>query len=110
MLHGADYQSKDSHCIHCLTVVTYFSLHKTAKIRTGDVFRNSVWLFFTPYILGSGTIDFNEFCQMMNKKQEEDCDHEEEMKQAFCVFDKDGRWVCSQSDQKPVSTIERSRL
>lgn len=43
------------------------------------------------YTPGSGSIEFEEFCQMMAKKQECEGDQEEEMKQAFAVFDKDGR-------------------
>ena len=38
---------------------------------------------------GNGNIDFEEFLQMMAKKMK-DTDSEEEVKQAFKVFDKDG--------------------
>ena len=38
---------------------------------------------------GSGSIDFNEFLTMMAKKMQEE-DTEEELREAFKVFDKDG--------------------
>ncbi|EDW34519.1 GL21535 [Drosophila persimilis] len=37
---------------------------------------------------GNGEIDFNEFCQMMGK-QMRDTDTEEEMREAFKIFDRD---------------------
>ena len=37
---------------------------------------------------GSGTIDFNEFLTMMAKKTLGQCDSEEELREAFKVFDK----------------------
>jgi calmodulin len=38
----------------------------------------------------SGVIDFNEFLNLMAKKMK-DVDTEEEIKEAFKVFDKDGK-------------------
>jgi len=38
---------------------------------------------------GNGTIDFEEFINMMAKKMKE-TDSEEELREAFRVFDKDG--------------------
>jgi len=38
---------------------------------------------------GNGTIDFEEFISMMAKKMRES-DSEEELREAFRVFDKDG--------------------
>jgi calmodulin len=38
---------------------------------------------------GNGTIDFEEFLNMMAKKMKE-TDSEEELREAFRVFDKDG--------------------
>jgi len=38
---------------------------------------------------GNGTIDFDEFLNMMAKKMKE-TDSEEELREAFRVFDKDG--------------------
>jgi len=39
--------------------------------------------------VGNGTIDFDEFLNMMAKKMKE-TDSEEELREAFRVFDKDG--------------------
>jgi len=39
--------------------------------------------------VGNGTIDFEEFINMMAKKMRE-TDSEEELREAFRVFDKDG--------------------
>ena len=39
--------------------------------------------------LGNGTIDFEEFINMMARKMRE-TDSEEELREAFRVFDKDG--------------------
>lgn len=41
-------------------------------------------------LLGDGTIDFTEFVQMMQRKQQNVADTEEELRSAFRVFDKDG--------------------
>ena len=43
---------------------------------------------------GNGTIDFEEFLQMMAKKMK-DSDNEEELREAFRVFDKDGNGYIS---------------
>ena len=43
--------------------------------------------FFSP--TGNGTIDFPEFLTMMARKMK-DSDSEEEIREAFRVFDKDG--------------------
>ena len=42
--------------------------------------------------VGSGTIDFNEFLTMMAKKTLGQCDSEEELREAFKVFDKVSEW------------------
>ena len=44
------------------------------------------------WILGNGEIDFAEFLALMLKKMRE-CDHEEDIKDAFRTFDKDGDGV-----------------
>jgi len=41
------------------------------------------------FVTGNGTIDFEEFINMMAKKMRE-TDSEEELREAFRVFDKDG--------------------
>ena len=43
--------------------------------------------------VGSGTIDFNEFLTMMAKKTLGQCDSEEELREAFKVFDKVGEEI-----------------
>lgn len=42
---------------------------------------------------GNGTIDFSEFLTLMARKTRL-IDSEEEMKEAFNGFDKDGKWLC----------------
>lgn len=48
------------------------------------------------FIPGNGTIDFDEFLQMMSRKMKE-TDTEEEIKEAFKIFDKDGNGYISHS-------------
>jgi len=50
---------------------------------------------------GSGTIEFDEFVQMMRKKSK-DTNVEEEMRQAFKVFDQDGNGTISAQELKKV--------
>lgn len=50
---------------------------------------------------GNGTIDFNEFLNMMANKLK-DGDSLEEMKQAFKVFDRDGNGTISVGELKAV--------
>ena len=47
------------------------------------------FLFNLPFFIGNGNIDFPEFLTMMAKKMK-DTDSEEEIREAFRVFDKDG--------------------
>jgi len=50
---------------------------------------------------GNGTIDFKEFLEMMTKHMKEaDCD--QELREAFKVFDKDGNGRISQQELKLV--------
>ena len=53
--------------------------------------------------LGNGTIDFPEFLTMMAKKMK-DTDSEEELKEAFRVFDKDGNGYISAAELRHVMT------
>ena len=55
--------------------------------------------FFT----GNGTIDFPEFLTMMSKKMK-DVDSEEEIREAFRVFDKDGNGFISAAELRHVMT------
>lgn len=52
---------------------------------------------------GSGTIDFPEFLTMMARKMNS-ADSEEELKEAFRVFDKDGNGFISAAELRHVMT------
>merc|ERR1711990_505531 len=52
---------------------------------------------------GSGTIDFPEFLNLMAKKMK-DTDSEEEIREAFRVFDKDGNGYISSAELRHVMT------
>lgn len=51
---------------------------------------------------GNGTIDFPEFLSMMARKMQ-DTDTEEEIREAFKVFDKDGNGFISAAELRHVS-------
>lgn len=55
------------------------------------------------HILGNGTIDFPEFLTMMARKMK-DTDSEEEIREAFRVFDKDGNGFISAAELRHVMT------
>ena len=57
------------------------------------------FLFFS----GNGTIDFPEFLTMMARKMK-DTDSEEEIREAFRVFDKDGNGFISAAELRHVMT------
>ncbi|EPQ04827.1 Calmodulin [Myotis brandtii] len=52
---------------------------------------------------GNGTIDLPEFLTMMARKMK-DTDIEEEIREAFRVFDKDGNGYISAAELRPVMT------
>ena len=52
---------------------------------------------------GNGTIDFPEFLNLMARKMK-DTDSEEELKEAFKVFDKDGNEFISAAELRHVMT------
>lgn len=55
------------------------------------------------YFSGNGTIDFPEFLTMMARKMK-DTDSEEEIREAFRVFDKDGNGFISAAELRHVMT------
>lgn len=64
-------------------------------------FRNILNNFY--YVSGNGTIDFPEFLTMMARKMK-DTDSEEEIREAFRVFDKDGNGFISAAELRHVMT------
>ncbi|VDI29092.1 calmodulin, partial [Mytilus galloprovincialis] len=61
------------------------------------------FLFFSFFSQGNGTIDFPEFLTMMARKMK-DSDSEEEIREAFRVFDKDGNGFISAAELRHVMT------
>ena len=64
--------------------------------------------YFCPHLLkvdtdGSGSIDFPEFLTMMARKMK-DTDSEEEILEAFKVFDKDGNGFISAAELRHIMT------
>ena len=59
-----------------------------------------IYIFFET---GNGTIDFPEFLTMMARKMK-DTDSEEEIREAFRVFDKDGNGFISAAELRHVMT------
>ena len=55
------------------------------------------------FSVGNGTIDFPEFLTMMARKMK-DSDTEEEIREAFRVFDKDGNGFISAAELRHVMT------
>ena len=64
-----------------------------------------IFLFIQTIInlTGNGTIDFPEFLTMMARKMK-DTDSEEEIREAFRVFDKDGNGFISAAELRHVMT------
>ena len=62
-------------------------------------FLSNIYFLFS----GNGTIDFPEFLTMMARKMK-DTDSEEEIREAFRVFDKDGNGFISAAELRHVMT------
>ena len=55
------------------------------------------------YHAGNGTLEFEEFVKMMTRKMK-DTDTEDELREAFKVFDKDGNGFISAAELRHVMT------
>lgn len=77
----------------------YFRARSKLIICT-SIFNNR---FFPRRYSGNGTIDFPEFLTMMARKMK-DTDSEEEIREAFRVFDKDGNGFISAAELRHVMT------
>ena len=62
-----------------------------------------IHLVYLSSVTGNGTIDFPEFLTMMARKMK-DTDSEEEIREAFRVFDKDGNGFISAAELRHVMT------
>jgi EF-hand domain pair len=67
------------------------------------IYNKYVTSFYLRARTGNGTIDFPEFLTMMARKMK-DTDSEEEIREAFRVFDKDGNGFISAAELRHVMT------
>lgn len=68
-----------------------------------DLWTTFIHIFLSLLFTGNGTIDFPEFLTMMARKMK-DTDSEEEIREAFRVFDKDGNGFISAAELRHVMT------
>lgn len=73
------------------------------KILVIERFKLFILLIYFNFLTGNGTIDFPEFLTMMARKMK-DTDSEEEIREAFRVFDKDGNGFISAAELRHVMT------
>lgn len=59
---------------------------------------------------GNGTIEFDEFCNMMNGRMKSRDEQEQELLESFKVFDKNGDGFISASELKAMMTTLGERL
>ena len=72
-------------------------------LKKNKILLQSKTLFIFLFSTGNGTIDFPEFLTMMARKMK-DTDSEEEIREAFRVFDKDGNGFISAAELRHVMT------
>ena len=57
-----------------------------------QVFENVYLVYvFSPIISDNGDIDFDEFCQLLARHFKDPGDEEQELREAFAVFDRNGK-------------------
>lgn len=90
------------HSVICLVVSKEWNTH-THPISTSKLLLPPLPLLLQIDADGSGTIDFPEFLTMMARKMK-DTDSEEEILEAFKVFDKDGNGFISAAELRHIMT------
>ena len=81
-----------------------------------EIARKSYWIDFHQEMIGeidqdgNGCISFNEFLYLMTKSVHEDGDIEEEIREAFRVFDREGHGFITVPDLCQVLTTLGDKL
>ena len=76
-------------------------LHVKVDVGVYFIINIIIIYLFIYFLTGNGEIDFEEFLQMMSKKIK-DTDTEEEIRDAFRIFDKDGNGLISANELKQL--------